>query len=154
MVAAYLVGAQFGGLTNSYLTDEERAAVDPNSEEAFNRMWGSKIQVIGWNLYAAILWLLKVCVTTFYSRLTYVIYISLVQGPAVWIFFGKLTVGYRAGLDHLRMRVIIAYVLLGVTYLAVVLTLCLSCQPMHHFWQISPNPGPLCQPTNSPACEF
>ena len=49
MVAAYLVGAKFDGLTNSYLTDEERAAIDLDSQEAFNRQWGSKIQVIGWN---------------------------------------------------------------------------------------------------------
>lgn len=70
MVAAYLVGAEFDGLTNSYLTDEERAAIDPDSREAFNRVWGSKIQVIGWNFYAAILWMLKFCITTFYSRLT------------------------------------------------------------------------------------
>lgn len=47
----------------------------------------------------------------------------------------------------------IAYVLLSITYVAVVLTLCLSCQPTHHFWQIHPDPGPLCTPTNSPACE-
>lgn len=72
MVAAYLVGAEFDGLTNSYLTDEERAAIDPDSREAFNRVWGSKIQVIGWNFYAAILWMLKFCITTFYSRLTLV----------------------------------------------------------------------------------
>lgn len=62
----------FDGLTNSYLTDEERAAVDPSSREAFNREFGSRIQVIGWNLYAAILWALKFSVTAFYSRLTYV----------------------------------------------------------------------------------
>ncbi|KAL2105309.1 hypothetical protein VUR80DRAFT_8594 [Thermomyces stellatus] len=126
VVAAYLVGAQFQGLTNSYMTDEQRAALDPNSREAFNRRWGSKIQVIGWNFYAAILWLLKFCVATFYRRLT-------------------------AGLDNLKIRVTIAYVLLSITYLAVVLTLCLSCQPTHHFWQIYPDPGPLCKPTNSPA---
>lgn len=47
----------------------------------------------------------------------------------------------------------IAYGLLSITYVAVVLTLCLSCQPTHHFWQINPDPGPLCTPTNSPACE-
>lgn len=72
VVAAYLVGSAFEGLTNSYLTDEQRAAIDPSSREAYNRQWGSKIQVIGWNFYAAILWMLKFCVATFYSRLTYV----------------------------------------------------------------------------------
>ena len=73
VVAAYMVGASYGGLTNSYMTDAERAAVDPDSREAYNRMMGSKIQIIGWNFYAAILWGLKFCVTTFYSRLTFVI---------------------------------------------------------------------------------
>ena len=55
-------------------------------------------------------------------------------------------------MTHLHIRVIVAYVLLSISYLAVVLTLCVSCQPMHHFWQIHPNPGRLCQPTNSPDC--
>ncbi|KAJ4176890.1 hypothetical protein NW755_014174 [Fusarium falciforme] len=58
-VAAYLVGAKFDGLTNSYMTDEERAELDPDSREYVNRVWGSKIQVIGWSFYASILWTLK-----------------------------------------------------------------------------------------------
>ncbi|EYB21214.1 hypothetical protein FG05_00201, partial [Fusarium graminearum] len=44
-VAAYLVGAKFQGLTNSYMTDEERANIDIDGEEHYNRVWGSKIQV-------------------------------------------------------------------------------------------------------------
>jgi len=67
---AYLVGANYGGLTNSYMTDEERAALDPSSREAYNRQMGSKIQIVGWSCYAMELWLLKLCVTVFYSRLT------------------------------------------------------------------------------------
>ncbi|KAM5349158.1 hypothetical protein ACJ41O_008981 [Fusarium nematophilum] len=125
-VAAYLVGAKFQGLTNSYMTDAERAALDPDSTEHYNRVWGSKIQVIGWSFYAAILWMLKFCVTAFYGRLT-------------------------SGLTHLKTRVKIAYVILAVTYAAVALTILLSCQPMHHFWQVTPDPGTLCKPTNSPA---
>ncbi|KAI1337490.1 hypothetical protein F5Y15DRAFT_155649 [Xylariaceae sp. FL0016] len=128
-VAAYLVGAMFDGLTNSYMTPEQRANLDPSSEEYYNRQWGSKIQIIGWSLYAFILWSLKICIAVFYSRLT-------------------------SGLAHLRQRVIIAYVLLGVTYLVVALTLILSCQPMNHFWQISPDPGDICQPTKSPVYVF
>ncbi|KAI1843496.1 hypothetical protein JX265_001844 [Neoarthrinium moseri] len=123
-VAAFLVGAMFDGLTNSYMTDEERASLDPSSREFYNRQWGSKIQVIGWSFYAFILWSLKVCIAVFYSRLT-------------------------QGLAHLRLRVRIAYVLLGVTYATVFLSLLLSCQPMSRFWQINPDPGNLCQPTNS-----
>jgi hypothetical protein len=70
VVAAYLVGAKYGGLTNSYMTPEERANLDVNSDEHYNRVMGSKVQVIGWSLYAAILWGLKVCVTALYGRLT------------------------------------------------------------------------------------
>lgn len=40
-----------------------------------------------------------------------------------------------------QTRVRIAYVLLAVTYLATGLTIVLSCQPMHKFWQINPDPG-------------
>jgi hypothetical protein len=72
VVAAYLVGAKFGGLTNSYMTPQERADLDVDSDEHYNRVMGSKVQVIGWSLYAAILWCLKVCVTALYGRLTYV----------------------------------------------------------------------------------
>jgi hypothetical protein len=75
-VAAYLVGAKFQGLTNSYMTDAERANIDPNSREHYNRVWGSKIQVIGWSFYACILWSLKFCVTAFYGRLTYALQIE------------------------------------------------------------------------------
>ncbi|KAL3446944.1 hypothetical protein BJX65DRAFT_318407 [Aspergillus insuetus] len=121
---AYLVGAKYAGLTNSYMTDEQRAAIDPSSREYYNRVWGSKIQVAGWSLYAMVLWLVKFSLAVFYSRLT-------------------------TGLNHLPSRVRIAYLLLGVTYLAVALTIILSCQPMHKFWQISPDPGNICQPACS-----
>lgn len=62
----------FSGLTNSYMTDEERATIDLDSEEAYNRVWGCKIQLIGWVFYATILWLVKACLAVFYSRLTFV----------------------------------------------------------------------------------
>ncbi|RGP60312.1 hypothetical protein FLONG3_10920 [Fusarium longipes] len=125
-IAAYLVGAKFQGLTNSYMTDNERANIDMSGEEHYNRVWGSKIQVIGWSFYACILWSLKFCVTAFYARLT-------------------------SGLSHLKTRVTLAYIILGITYAVVALTILLSCQPFHHFWQVSPDPGLVCQPTKSPA---
>ena len=71
-IAAYLVVAMFKGLTNSYMTDEERAALDPDSREFYDRVWGCKIQLIGWVFYATILWLVKACLAVFYSRLTFV----------------------------------------------------------------------------------
>ncbi|OOQ83299.1 putative srpk [Penicillium brasilianum] len=123
-VAAYLVGAKFDGLTNSYMTPEQRASLSPDSTEWANRVAGSKIQVIGWSLYVAILWLVKFALTVFYSRLT-------------------------TGLQHLPTRVRLAYIILGVTYVATQLSLLLSCQPFHAFWQIYPDPGNFCQPANS-----
>ncbi|KAL4980452.1 hypothetical protein BDW66DRAFT_166562 [Aspergillus desertorum] len=121
---AYLVGSRYDGLTNSYMTDGQRAALDPNSEEYYNRIMGSKIQIAGWSLYVMVLWLIKGSLAVFYSRLT-------------------------TGLSHLPTRVRFAYILLGVTYLAVALTLVLSCQPMRRFWQINPDPGNTCQPARS-----
>jgi hypothetical protein len=43
------------------------------------------------------------------------------------------------------------YGILLFTYLGVALTILCSCQPFHHFWQVSPDPGRMCQATNSPA---
>ncbi|KAJ5243113.1 uncharacterized protein N7469_001440 [Penicillium citrinum] len=128
-VAAYLVGAKYEGLTNSYMTDEQRKTLDSNSKEWANREAGAKIQIIGWSLYVAILWLVKFSLAVFYSRLT-------------------------TGLQSLPTRVRIAYGILGVTWIATQLSLLLSCQPFHAFWQINPNPGAFCQPTNSPVYVF
>ncbi|KAJ5670879.1 hypothetical protein N7507_000006 [Penicillium longicatenatum] len=124
-VAAYLVVANYEGLTNSYMTTEQRATIRYNSAEWLNRVAGSKIQVTGWSLFVVSLWLVKFSLAVFYSRLT-------------------------TGLQNLPARVRLAYVILSVTYLATQLSLLLSCQPFHAFWQISPNPGKYCQPTNSP----
>ncbi|KAL4959768.1 uncharacterized protein BDV14DRAFT_184071 [Aspergillus stella-maris] len=121
---AYLVGSKYDGLTNSYMTDEQRAALDPSSREYYNRQMGSKIQVAGWSLYTMVLWLIKGSLAVFYSRLT-------------------------TGLSHLPTRVRIAYIMLGATYLGVALTIVLSCQPMKKFWQINPDPGNICQPARS-----
>ncbi|OJD19910.1 hypothetical protein AJ78_00104 [Emergomyces pasteurianus Ep9510] len=123
-VAAHIVVASYDGLTNSYMTPEERAALDPNSAEFSKRVAGSKIQVIGWSFYALILWLVKFCVAIFYSRLT-------------------------SGLMDLPNRVRISYVILGLTYIMVALCLVLPCRPIERYWQINPDPGNICQPTIS-----
>jgi hypothetical protein len=57
---------------------------------------------------------------------------------------------YRTGISHLELRVRLAYGILIATYLGVALTILCSCQPFHHFWQVNPDPGKLCQATNSP----
>ncbi|KKZ63161.1 hypothetical protein EMCG_02538 [[Emmonsia] crescens] len=123
-VAAHVVVASYDGLTNSYMTPEERAALDPNSLEFSKRVAGSKIQVIGWSFYALILWLVKFCVAIFYSRLT-------------------------SGLMNLPNRVRISYVILGLSYIMVALCLILPCRPISKYWQIHPDPGNICQLTVS-----
>lgn len=55
------------------MTDEQRATLDSSSLEWSHREAGSKIQIIGWSLYVAILWLIKFSLAVFYSRLTYVL---------------------------------------------------------------------------------
>ncbi|KAF9887271.1 hypothetical protein FE257_010399 [Aspergillus nanangensis] len=122
--AAYCVGAWWHGLANNSMTDEQRASLSPDSQEYHLRVGGSKTQVIGWSLYTTLLWLLKACMAIFYSRLT-------------------------AGLINMRLRVQIAYAFIAVTYLAVILSILLGCQPMSKNWQIYPDPGNYCQPAVS-----
>ena len=74
--AGYSVGALFRGMANNGMTDEQRAALVPGSQEWNWRVGGSKIQLIGWSLWSTALWLLKICMAVFYSRLTYIINFS------------------------------------------------------------------------------
>ncbi|CAG9946063.1 unnamed protein product [Clonostachys rosea f. rosea IK726] len=123
-VLAHAVSQQFNGLTNSGMTDAERAALSPDSEEWAWRVAGSKVQIAGWCMYASVLWTIKASLCAFYSRLT-------------------------DGVHGYRVRILTGYAIIGVTYLVVILTYLLSCQPFSHFWQIYPDPGNLCQPALS-----
>ncbi|KAL4866671.1 hypothetical protein BDV12DRAFT_187214 [Aspergillus spectabilis] len=122
--AAYCVGAWWRGLANNAMTDAQRAALDPSSEEYSLRVGGSKTQVLGWSLYTTLLWLLKACMAVFYSRLT-------------------------AGLINMKIRVQIAYALIAATYIAVICSILFGCHPMQKNWQIYPDPGNYCQPAVS-----
>jgi hypothetical protein len=72
------------------MTDEQRATLDPNSEEYHlrcvtltlliiamalflyehkHRVLGSKLQITGYSLYAVLLWSLKAAMCNFYLRL-------------------------------------------------------------------------------------
>ncbi|WAO86049.1 Hypothetical protein NCS54_00330400 [Fusarium falciforme] len=121
---AYTVSARFHGFTNSAMTDEERAALSPNSDEYKWRVGGSKIQVAGWAMYATVLWVIKSGLCAFYFRLT-------------------------AGLPWYKTRIYIGFILIVATYIAVICSILFSCQPMHRFWQIYPDPGNLCEPASS-----
>lgn len=52
------------------MTPDQRRALSPDSEEYHLRVGGSKLQLIGWSLYTLLLWLLKLCMNIFYTRLT------------------------------------------------------------------------------------
>lgn len=49
----------------------------------------------------------------------------------------------------MKLRIRIGYVAIGVTYLATMLSINLSCMPFHNNWQIYPDPGNTCQPAIS-----
>lgn len=52
------------------MTDEQRRSLSPDLPEYGLRVDGSKLQLIGWSLYTLLLWLLKLCINIFYTRLT------------------------------------------------------------------------------------
>ena len=112
---AYTVGAYWHGLANNGMTDAERAALSPDSEEYRLRVNGSKTQVAGWSTYTLLLWLLKASMCTFYLRLTH-------------------------GLNY-ELRIYIGFGLIFTTWVAVLLSILLGCQPMSKNWQIYPDPG-------------
>ncbi|KAM7211357.1 hypothetical protein V8F06_013265 [Rhypophila decipiens] len=120
---AYSVGAYWKGLANNAMTDEQRRLLDPSSEEYILRVNGSKTQVAGWSTYTLLLWIIKAAMCTFYLRLT-------------------------EGLEF-RSRIHVGFGLIAVTWLAVLLSILLSCVPLHKNWQIYPDPGNFCQPAIS-----
>ncbi|PNY25230.1 Uncharacterized protein TCAP_04832 [Tolypocladium capitatum] len=122
---AYSVGNVAHGLANNGMTDAERSALSPDSEEYQLRVVGSKIQLAGWSSYSTLLWALKGSLLVFYLRLT-------------------------AGLDrHYMIRIYIGFGLLISSYVIVMANLFLACQPFHGYWQINPDPGNVCQPAVS-----
>ncbi|KAM0431018.1 hypothetical protein ACHAPT_005655 [Fusarium lateritium] len=121
---AYSVGAYWHGLANNGMTDEQRKALDPSSEEYRLRVNGSKTQIAGWSTYTFLLWVLKAAMCSFYLRLT-------------------------EGLDNYRPRIFIGFGLIFVTWVTVLLSILLGCQPFQKNWQIYPDPGNYCQPAIS-----
>ncbi len=97
------------------MTDAERAALSPDSEEYMLRVNGSKTQVAGWSTYTFLLWILKASMCTFYLRLT-------------------------DGLNY-HMRIYVGFGLITTTWVAVLLSILLGCRPLSKNWQIYPDPG-------------
>ncbi|KAF3016548.1 hypothetical protein E8E14_012335 [Neopestalotiopsis sp. 37M] len=109
------------GLANNSMTDAERAALDPDSVEFALRVFGSKIQVVGWTTYCCLIFTLKMAVLVFYVRLT--------EG-----------LGRR-----FRIHIWIGFGLVGATFLASIIAIYAGCRPLEKYWQINPDPGNSCQ---------
>ncbi|KAI4861838.1 hypothetical protein F4820DRAFT_464370 [Hypoxylon rubiginosum] len=123
----WFVASKLGGLTNANLSDERRATLsDTNPAEYTTRQLASKVLIAVWSLSAFIIWALKVCLAVSYSRIT-------------------------ARLRNLKLQVRLSYFFIGVTYVAVQVTILFSCRPISKLWQINPDPGNMCHPSSSRA---
>ncbi|OBT70376.1 hypothetical protein VE03_00113 [Pseudogymnoascus sp. 23342-1-I1] len=109
------------GLANNGMTDAQRAALSVESEEYDLRVFGSKIQVIGWTCYCCLIFTLKMAVLVFYIRLT-------------------------EGLNKkFRIRLWLGFGIVVSTFIASIITIYAACQPFHKYWQINPDPSNVCQ---------
>ena len=79
---------------------------------------GSRLQLLAWYSYTALIWTLKACML---------------------FFFGRLTSG-------LRMQTYVRYMsaVLVLSYIAVFLTISCGCFPIQKNWQVVPDPGSKC----------
>ncbi|RDW72818.1 hypothetical protein BP6252_06725 [Coleophoma cylindrospora] len=118
---AYFAVNHGQSLANNSMTDAERAALSPDSTEYQLRVFGSKIQVVGWTSYVCLIGTLKSAVLVFYIRL--------MEGLSM----------------RFRIRIWIGFGLVGVTFVASIATIYGSCMPFSKYWQINPDPGNACQ---------
>lgn len=90
------------------------------------RALGSKIQLGDWGSHSVVICSLKAAVCVLYLRL--------------------------ANTQHRRRRplALLGLALVTASWLGATLTLLLSCRPITRMWQVSPVPGPYCQPASSP----
>ncbi|KFY93173.1 hypothetical protein V500_03873 [Pseudogymnoascus sp. VKM F-4518 (FW-2643)] len=118
---AYFAVSHGQGLANNGMTDAERAALSVGSGEYVLRVFGSKIQVIGWTCYCCLIFTLKMAVLFFYVRLT-------------------------EGLNKkFQIRIWIGFGIVVATFIASIITIYGACQPISKYWQINPDPGNSCQ---------
>ncbi|EME79312.1 uncharacterized protein MYCFIDRAFT_50841, partial [Pseudocercospora fijiensis CIRAD86] len=89
------------------------------TEDQVDRVvYGSKMELFAWYTYATLIWSLKACMLFFFNRITF--------GLSEQIFVKILGVAC------------------AVTYIAVFLTITLSCYPIHRNWQVRPLPPSRC----------
>ncbi|TVY44868.1 hypothetical protein LOCC1_G006275 [Lachnellula occidentalis] len=106
---------------NNSMTTAERLALSPDSTEYYLRVFGSKVQVVGWTIYVFLIGTLKTALLVFYTRL--------MEGLS----------------NRFHIRIWIGFGLVGATFVASFLTIYVSCRPFSKYWQINPDPGNACQ---------
>ncbi|KAI9729797.1 MAG: hypothetical protein M1818_008374 [Claussenomyces sp. TS43310] len=114
------------GLVHVVLLYGTNNAVEPahgwSADELNQRRIGSQLVLASRVFYAATLWMLKLTITEFFKRL-------IIQ---IW------KRSYEITLQCIR------WVLLF-TFICVVIADISECQPIAHYWQVSPDPGPQCR---------
>ncbi|KAF2828006.1 hypothetical protein CC86DRAFT_465801 [Ophiobolus disseminans] len=120
-LAAHLIVAAWKGMGNNNFSSEQRKASAPGDVNWQHAVRGSKGHVVGWFMYTGLIWTLKGCWTIYYSRMT-------------------------NGLRKMDMRIKVAWLLNGTTYLAAVCMILFKCWPLNRQWQIYPDPGNNCYP--------
>ncbi|KAH7406988.1 hypothetical protein DE146DRAFT_778586 [Phaeosphaeria sp. MPI-PUGE-AT-0046c] len=119
--AAHVIVAVWLGMGNNNFTPEQRATLQPGSQTWRYAVLGSKGHILGWFMYTGLVWTLKSCWTVYYSRLT-------------------------NGVQKMDIRIKVAWVLNGTTYVAAICMILFKCWPLHRQWQIYPDPGNNCYP--------
>lgn len=60
------------------------------------------------------------------------------------VYYMGISNFHSQGLSQMNIRIKIGYALIGVTYVATLLSILLGCRPLSKNWQINPDPGSTC----------
>ncbi|KAL1877950.1 hypothetical protein Daus18300_002304 [Diaporthe australafricana] len=119
-VIGHIFTTRCKGRNTSELTHEQRKAMPQSEYHEWE--YGSQIFLLGLSLYFIIIWMLKFNMLCFYRRVVRNTWSEKFVKPLM--------------------------VLIGVTFMAIVFTITLTCRPFHNLWQVWPDPGPKCVPQN------
>lgn len=87
-------------------------------------------------MYTRLIWTLKACWTIYYSRITYV-----VEVRNILLNIKMLTPERSDGVQKMDIRIKVAWLLNGATYIATFSMILFKCRPLRRQWQINPDPG-------------
>ena len=123
-------------MANNGMSPAYRASIKPDQLEYQLRVTGSKLQLVNWTTYSVLIWALKASMCCLLLRLT------------VWRYLSNATKDHRLiramlqeGINMYRRRVYAGLGFIAISWVAVILTLFLSCRPLYKMWQIYPSPG-------------